>query len=128
MSNTFIPYLAVSDGRAAVEFYKTVFGAEIVEGELFEMDDGRLGHASLRVGDGLLFLSDEFPELGAHAPTSIGGSTVAIVVHVDNADDTLALAVATGATLDRPVKVQFGNRSGWFVDPWGHRWSPTSPE
>jgi len=123
-----IPYLAVSNGRAAIDFYAQVFGAEIVEGEVFEMDDGRLGHASLQIGSANLYVSDEYPEVGAHAPTSLGGSTVAVVIHVDSADDTMAAAVAAGATLDREVANQHGHRSGWFIDPWGHRWSPTSAE
>ncbi len=122
------PYLAVSDGRAAIAFYELVFGAELDTTEVFEMEDGRLGHATLTIGDARLFLSDEFPDVGAHAPTSLGGSTVAVIIDVESADATMDAAIAAGGTLDRPVKVQFGHRSGWFVDPWGHRWSPTSPE
>ena len=121
-----IPYLTVTNGRAAIEFYSEVFGAEIVEGELFEMDDGRLGHVSLVIGGAKLYLADEFPEVGAIAPETLGGSTAGFVIHVDNADDTMVSAISAGATLDRPVENQHGNRSGWFVDPWGHRWSPTS--
>jgi len=125
---TIVPYLAVSDGRAAVEFYTNVFGATIDESEYFEMDDGRLGHATMAIGEARIFLSDEFPELGAHAPTSLGGSSVAVVIYVDDTDETMAAAEQAGATIDRPAKNERGERSGWFVDPWGHRWSAIGPE
>jgi uncharacterized glyoxalase superfamily protein PhnB len=123
---TLIPYLAVDDARAAIEFYGSVFGAGQVAGELFEMDDGRIGHATLAIGDGRLYLSDEYPEMNVQGPNARGGTTVAIVIQVDDADETYAAAVAAGALAERPVQNQHGARSGWFQDPWGHRWSPTS--
>ena len=121
-----IPYLAVSDARAATAFYCEVFGAEIVENELFEMPDGRIGHTSLKVGGHELYLSDEHPEIDVLGPQTRGGTTVSIVIEVDDADATYAHAVDAGATGERPVENQHGARSGWFVDPWGHRWSPRS--
>lgn len=128
MQTKMIPYLAVTDGRAAIDFYSEVFGAAVVEAELFEMDDGRLGHASLTIGeDASLYVSDEFPEMNILAPVTRGGSSAAVVIHVANADETIAAAVAAGATLERSAENQHGARSGWFADPWGHRWSPTSP-
>ena len=117
----------VSDGRAAIEFYREVFGAELVEGELYEGDDGRLGHASLTIGGADLYLSDEHPEINVLGPHSRGGGTAAVVIHVDDADETYEHAIAAGAKAERPVVNQHGARSGWFEDPWGHRWSPTSP-
>ena len=123
---TLIPYLSVTDSRAAIEFYRDVFGAEVVDGEVVEMDDGRIGHASLKVGDADLYLADEFPEMNILSPTTRGGGTVAMVIRVDDADETYARALAAGAEAERPVTNQHGARSGWFVDPWGHRWSPTS--
>ncbi len=124
---TIIPYLAVDDARAAMAFYATVFGAAPVDGELFEMDDGRIGHVTLEVGDARFYLSDEYPEMNVQGPKARGGTTVAIVIHVDDADATLATALQAGAEPERPVENQHGARSGWFQDPWGHRWSPTSP-
>lgn len=125
---TIIPYLAVHDARAAIDFYGTVLGATTVDGELFEMEDGRIGHATLAVGDARLYVSDEYPEMNVQGPVARGGTTVAIVIHVADADETYAAALAAGATAERPVENQHGFRSGWFVDPWGHRWSPTSAE
>ncbi|MEM7341545.1 MAG: VOC family protein [Actinomycetota bacterium] len=121
-----IPYLAVSDARAATAFYCEVFGAQIVEHELFEMPDGRIGHTSLLVGGHELYLADEHPEIDVLGPQTRGGTTVSIVIEVDDADATYAHAVDAGATGERPVENQHGARSGWFVDPWGHRWSPRS--
>jgi PhnB protein len=117
----------VTDSRAAIEFYTEVFGAEVVDGEIFEMDDGRIGHASLKIGGSDLYLADEFPEMNILGPQSRGGGTVAIVIDVDDADETYEHAIAAGGTAERPVANQHGARSGWFSDPWGHRWSPRSP-
>ena len=63
-----IPYLAVADARAAIAWYLDTFGAELV-GDPFEMDDGRIGHAELALAGGVLYLADEYPELGLKAPS-----------------------------------------------------------
>lgn len=121
---TVIPYLTVHDARAAIDFYQEVFGAEIIDGELYEMDDGRIGHVSLQIGEARVYVSDEFPEVGAVSPQSAGASTMAIVINVADSDATYAHALEAGATAQRPVEQAHGGRSGWFIDPWGHRWSP----
>lgn len=123
-----IPYLAVSDAAAAITYYGRVFGFELDESEFFEMDDGRVGHATLRNGDMTIFVSDEFPEHGAMAPSSLGGTSVGLVIFVSSADNTYAMGVDAGGTPDRPPSNSNGHRSGWFYCPWGHRWSPTSDE
>jgi uncharacterized glyoxalase superfamily protein PhnB len=121
-----IPYLTVGDARAALQFYAEVFGAE-PQGEVFEMDDGRIGHAELNVGGQSLYLADDFPEMDLVHPAGHGGPrSVALVIHVDDCDAVYHHALAAGATSERPPSDQHGFRNGWFVDPWGHRWSPTS--
>ena len=125
MGQVFIPYLTVGDSRAALDFYAEVFGAERT-GELFEMDDGRIGHAEMTVGDQVFYMADEFAEMNLHAPASQGSNSVSLVIHVDDCDAVYEHAVLAGATGERPPADQHGFRSGWFVDPWGHRWSPTS--
>ena len=125
MGQVFIPYLTVGDSRAALQFYAEVFGAER-SGELFEMDDGRIGHAEMTIGDQVFYLADEFAEMNLHAPATQGSNSVSLVIHVDDCDSTYEHAVLAGATGERPPADQHGFRSGWFVDPWGHRWSPTS--
>ena len=125
MGQVFIPYLTVGDSRAALQFYAEVFGAERT-GELFEMEDGRVGHAEMTIGDQLIYMADEFSEMNLQAPTTQGSNSVSLVINVDDCDAVYEHAVLAGATGERPPADQHGFRSGWFVDPWGHRWSPTS--
>ena len=126
-SQMLVPYLTVGDGRAALDFYAEVFGA-VRQGELFEMDDGRVGHAEMAISGQIFYLADEFPEMKLASPISAGTNSVSIVIHVDDCDAVYDHALAAGAAGERPPANQHGFRSGWFVDPWGHRWSPTSPE
>ena len=115
------PYLVVKGGARAIEFYRGAFGAT----ELMRMaqPDGRIGHAELRIGDSVLMLADEHPEIGARSPQTIGGSPVSILLYVPDVDATVARAVEAGATLTRPVADQFyGDRTGGVTDPFGHVW------
>ncbi len=117
------PYLVVSNGEHAIEFYKKAFGA----GELYRMPapDGRLMHASLEINGSCVMLSDEFPEHGGNrAPDMIGSTTVTIHLQVPNADKAFAQAVAAGATVIMPLADMFwGDRYGKLRDPFGHEWS-----
>jgi PhnB protein len=115
------PYLIVKDAARALDFYVRAFGAV----ELMRMlqEDGRIGHAEIRIGDSPVMLADEFPEIGARSPESIGGSPVTIMLYVDDVDATVARAVSAGARLTRPVANQFyGDRNGAVTDPFGHLW------
>ncbi len=85
---------------------------------------GKLGHAEIRVGDSMIMLADEFPEMGAKGPQAFGGSPISIMLYVEDVDTWFARAVAAGAKATRPVKDQFyGDRSGTLVDPFGHSWT-----
>jgi PhnB protein len=85
---------------------------------------GRIGHAEIRIGDSPIMLADEFPEIGARSPQSLGGAAVSILLYVEDVDARFAQAVAAGARVVRPVKDQFyGDRSGTLVDPFGHQWT-----
>lgn len=122
------PYLCVHDAAAAIEWYREVFDARIVM-EPVLVDDGRIGHVELAIGDSVLLMADEFPEIGVRAPTTIGGTPVSLVVSVADADATFAVAVAGGATSERPVAAQpYGGRAGWLIDPFGHRWNVTTTD
>jgi PhnB protein len=116
------PYLIVDGADAAIQFYTKVLGAK----ERMRMDgpDGTVGHAEVEIGSGLLMLADEHPEMGARGPKSVGGSPVTISVYVEDVDTVFDAAMAAGATEVRAVEDQFyGDRSGQFEDPFGHRWS-----
>lgn len=116
------PYIVVRGGDAAIAFYRAAFGAE----EIFRMtdpSDGRIGHAELRFGDGLVMLSDEYPDFGAVGPDAIGGSPVTLHLSTKAVDADVALAKAQGATVLRaPADQSFGERSALVLDPFGHRW------
>lgn len=120
-----VPYLAVANGARAIEFYASVFGARLV-GEPFVDSSSLITHAELVVGGTTLYLSDEFPEAGIVGPKSGTGNPVSLVIEVADADRCMAAAVASGAQVERAVQDQWDARSGWFIDPFGHRWSPTS--
>lgn len=115
------PYLRVKGAAAAIEFYTKVFGAK----ERFRLVEpgGRIGHVELEFGDHLIMVSEEFPEMGIHAPGPDATTYSCIHLHVDDADAVAARAVEAGATLLRPLQDQFyGERSGMIRDPFGHEW------
>ena len=86
-----------------------------------------VGHAELEIGSGLVMLADEFPEHGFLSPQTVGGTPVTIHVYVADVDAVVAKALDSGAVMTREIETQFyGDRSGQFVDPWGHRWSVAS--
>jgi PhnB protein len=119
--NEAYPYLRVKGAPAAIDFYKRVFGAT----ERFRLTepDGRIGHIELDLGNIVLMLSEEFPEYGILAPQAPGATGMAMHLHVDNADELAARAVAAGATLVREPADQFyGERSCMIRDPFGHEW------
>ena len=115
------PYLCVKGAAQAIEFYKKAFLA--TERMRIAQPDGRVGHAELQVGDSVIMLSDEFPEIGARSPQSLGGSPVSIHLYVEDADAIFSQAVAAGAKIKRPIADQFyGDRLGGVEDPFGHTW------
>jgi PhnB protein len=120
-----VPYLTVHDAASAIAFYAAAFGATETGGR--DEGDGRIGFVALTIADDALYLSDEFPEFGAYAPATLGHSTAAIVLEVDDVDAVYAAAVAAGATADREPADQGDERRGWLVDPFGHRWAIHSP-
>ncbi|HEX8861741.1 MAG TPA: VOC family protein [Actinomycetes bacterium] len=116
------PYLAVDGANRAIEWYSTVFGAR--ERMRMGAPDGKVGHAELELGDSLLMLADEFPEMGMRSPKAVGGTPVTISLYVDDVDGVFERAVQGGAKPLRQVENQFyGDRVGSFEDPFGHRWS-----
>jgi uncharacterized glyoxalase superfamily protein PhnB len=119
--HTMTPYLSCLDAAAAIEWYQRVFDAVLL-GDPFIMDDGRVGHAELRVGDSVFMLAGEYPEENHLSPETLGGSSAAFQIYVPDADETYARAVANGATALRPLAENYGARQGTVRDPFGHRW------
>ena len=116
------PHLICAGAAKAIEFYKQAFGA--VEQARLPGPDGRLMHASVKIGDSQVMLVDEMPEWGALGPKSLQGSPVTIHLYVDDVDAVVASAVKAGAKLTMPVADQFwGDRYGKLEDPFGHHWS-----
>jgi PhnB protein len=121
----FIPHLIVSDGLAALKFYKEVFGAE--EGDsMMAPDDKRLLHGEVVLDGHKLFLSDEFSEAEGGTckmPQTLGGTCVRITLQVDDADAVVERAASRGARVLMPVQNMFwGARYGKIRDPFGHEW------
>ena len=115
------PYLIVDDATRALEFYKKAFGAR----ELMRHagPDGRIGHAEVRIGDSVIMLADEHPEVNARSPKTIGGTPVSLHVYVKDVDAVARQAAGAGAKVVRPVQTQFyGDRNGTLEDPFGHQW------
>ena len=120
------PELAVRDGRAAIDFYKAAFGA---------VEDYRVGGtdtfpdvvAQLSVGDATFWVSDEAPEHGNHSPASLGGSTVRVLLVVEDPAAVAAQAVAAGAREVAAVTEGHGWLLGRIEDPFGHHWEIGKP-
>jgi PhnB protein len=116
------PYLIVDDGAAAIDFYTSVLGA----GERMRMagPDGKVGHAELNIGDSVIMLADEHPEMNAVGPKTVGGTPVSIHVYVEDSDSVFERAIDAGAKSLAPMEDKFyGDRSGSFEDPFGHHWN-----
>jgi PhnB protein len=116
------PYLIVRDAARAIDFYKKAFGA--TEVMRLPAPGGKIGHAEIKIGEGMVMLADESPEMGHKSPQSLGGTPVSLMFYVSDVDAQFAGAIAAGATVTRPLKDQFyGDRSGTLVDPSGHIWT-----
>src|SRR5437870_2833393 len=121
--HTLTPHLVVRDGTRATEFYKQAFGAEI-RGIHYGPDGKSVMHAEVKIGDSILMLSDEFPQMGVLSPQSRGGTSVTIHMYIEDADAAFNRAVSAGATVTMPLMDAFrGDRYGQVVDPFGHLWS-----
>jgi PhnB protein len=116
------PYLIVKGAAAAIDFYTRAFGAT----ELMRMPspEGRIGHAELRIGDSVIMLADEHPEMGHRGPQSLGGAGVSLMLYVERVDEVFKRSIANGAKELQPIKNQFyGDRSGTLQDPFGYNWT-----
>lgn len=119
--STVTPFLCVSDGPGALDFYCAVFGATVVS--RMDLPDGRIAHAELQLEQGRLQLADALDEYGLVAPAE-GPVTHSFALYVPDCDATTALAVEHGATVrEQPTTFVTGDRFASVLDPYGHRWS-----
>lgn len=115
------PYRIVAGAAAAIDFYQQAFGAQL----RLRLDgpEGKVGHAELHIGDSVIMLADEAPQMGAKGPAAFGGTPVGLHLYVADVDAVVAKAVAAGAKITQPVEDKFyGDRLGSVEDPFGHRW------
>lgn len=123
--STISPYLIASDAAAAIHFYIAAFGA--TERMRLSGPGDSVMHAELEIGDSVIMIADEFPEMSALGPETIGGTPVGLFLYVEDCDAVVEKAVDLGAILERPAEDQFyGDRTGTLRDPFGHRWTITT--
>lgn len=116
------PYLRMKRAAEAIEFYQRAFGT--TELMRLNMPDGRLGHAEIRLGDSIIMLSDEFPEMSIVGPETLGNASASLMIYVTDVDAVMKQAASVGATVVMPATNQFwGDRMGKLKDPFGHEWT-----
>lgn len=116
------PYLYVAGASAAIDFYCDVLG--FTERMRMDAPNGKIGHAEVELGDAVIMLCDEMPEMGALGPKAVGGSPISMTMYVEDVDTVFDRAIAAGSRALQPVEDQFyGDRSGTFQDPFGHTWT-----
>jgi PhnB protein len=119
--HTASPSLTIDGAAEAIEFYRRAFGA--TERMRMPMPDGKIGHAELEIGDSVIMLNDPFPQSAVKSPKELGGTTVSVVLYVEDVDSVVQDAIDAGATVTMPVEDQFwGDRFGTVSDPFGHHW------
>jgi PhnB protein len=119
--HTVTPTLTVRNAAEAIEFYKKALGAEEVM--RYASPDGKISHAELKIGDSIVFLGDEYPEMGNKSPQSLGGTSGGLYLYVEDVDKAFQRAVSAGGKTKMPVTDMFwGDRYGQFIDPYGHVW------
>jgi uncharacterized glyoxalase superfamily protein PhnB len=120
--HTITPYLVCKGAADAMAFYKKAFGAK--ERLRMGSPDGRIAHAEMMIGSSMLMLGDEYPEMGAVSPQTVGGTGVHVFLYLPNIDKAFARALAAGATAEMPPTDMFwGDRYAKLSDPFGHKWS-----
>lgn len=118
--HTLTPYLTVNNAAGAIDFYSNAFNAH--ERMRINAPDGRVGHAELEIGDSVVMLADEYPEMGSRGPHG-DNTPVTIQMYVENVDQVIERARAAGATIEREPSDEFyGDRVATLHDPFGHRW------
>jgi PhnB protein len=119
--HTVTPSIVVRGAEEALDFYRKAFNAE----ETLRMPgpDGKIIHAEFRIGNSVIMLGDEMPDMGAKSPLSLGGSPVSFFIYLENVDEAWQRAINAGAKQVMPLADMFwGDRAGCVDDPFGHHW------
>jgi PhnB protein len=119
--HTITPNLVCRNAERAIEFYKTVFGAN----ELMRMPGpgGKIMHAELKIGNSILFVNDELTQPGSETAPRSGAPSVSLFLYVEDVDAVFNRALSAGAKVDMPLQDMFwGDRFGKISDPSGHVW------
>lgn len=120
--STVTPHLVIKDCAKAIDFYKKGLGAHEIYRSM--MPDGRVMHAMIQIGNSFVMMADEFPDMGAVGPQTLGGTSIELYIYTDDADKLFKQAIDAGATQIMPVNDMFwGDRYGQIQDPYGHRWA-----
>ncbi len=115
------PYLIIDGAAKAIEFYKNAFGA--AERLSMKQKDGRIGHAELEIGDSVVMLADENPQIQAFGPAHYGGSSVSLLIYTEDCDAMYRQAIAAGAQgVREPADQFYGDRMAGVKDPFGYSW------
>jgi PhnB protein len=121
---TIVSHIVVGGAAEAADWYARALDAE--PGRRIQVPDGRFMQIELRFGDSQVMIADEFPEMGAVSPLTLGGTYGALTIATDDADALWQRAVDAGAAVFHPLEEAFwGERHGQVVDPFGHRWGIT---
>jgi PhnB protein len=117
--HTLTPFLSLDDASAAIEFYKKAFGA--TEKMRMPAPDGRVAHAELQIGDSVVMLSDMFEQSQGKTPKQAGGTTVGLLLYVEDVDEVYKQAIDAGAkSTQEPEDMFWGDRFSRITDPFGH--------
>ena len=120
--HTITPHITLRNAAQAIDFYKQAFAAEELGRSL--TPDGKIMHAAIRIGDSLIMMNDEFPNMGCSSAETLGGTNITLHIQTEDVDSLFDRAVKAGAKATMPVADQFwGDRYGQVVDPFGQRWS-----
>lgn len=117
------PHLTIKSCTSAIEFYRKAFDAKVIL-KVLTPDEGKVIHGVLQIGDSQFMLADEFPQMGAKSPDTVGGTSLTLQIYTDDADRLFKQALDAGAREAVLLSgVFWGDRYGQVLDPFGHRWA-----
>jgi PhnB protein len=120
---TATPCLTVNGIEPAIDFYQRAFGAKVLS-RLSDPTDTVVVHATIKIGNSIISLNQEIPEISVLSPASLGNNGSQIHLYVTDVNKLWADAMDAGAVEITPLAdVYWGDRMGTLIDPFGHRWS-----